>query len=118
MAEVDNTVQCECCGEETDISYERTQFLRWMLDNNHIFKGHYMQVVDKLELPDPERMEREKRKELLGKLFTLNEELRDIEDEDTIQKLKAKKKRIREQLQNNFNPELGTEQGEFDINSL
>jgi len=89
-----------------------------MLDQHHIRKGHYIQVVNELELPDPERLEREKKKELLGKLFILNEELRDIEDEDTIQKFKAKKAKIREQLQNNFNPELGSEDGELDLESI
>lgn len=115
---MDSTVECECCGEETDIRFERTRFLRWLVDNNHMFQGHYLQVVEKLDLPDPERVERARKKDLLGKLFAINDALRDIEDEEVIKKLEMKKKKMHDQLQNNFSPELGTKDGEFDLDSL
>lgn len=99
---MDHTVQCECCGEEIDISYERTRFLRWMRENNHIFNGKYLQVVDELELPDPRQEERRKRRELLGKIFVINEELQDIEDEELIEKLEMKKDKLHSQLRNGF----------------
>jgi ssDNA-binding Zn-finger/Zn-ribbon topoisomerase 1 len=115
---MDNTVECECCGKETDISFERTRFLRWLVDNNHMTKGHYIQVVDKLDLPDPNRMAKARRKDLLGKLFAINRELRHVDNEKEIEKLKMTKRRIHEKLQNNFSPGLGTKEGEFDIESL
>jgi hypothetical protein len=115
---MNNKVTCECCGQETDISYERTQFLRWLLDNNHMFKGHYIQVVNKLELPDPDRLQNKKRSEMLGKIFVINEELRDIEDEELIEKLEMKKDKLHEQLRNNFGNNHGTENTEFDVDSL
>lgn len=107
---MDHTVKCECCGEEVDISYERTRFLRWLRENNHIFNDKYRLVVKELELPDPREEERRKRQELLGKLFAINDELRTIEDEELVEKLEMKKDKIYDQLKNNFSPELGQQQ--------
>lgn len=118
MQEVDNKATCECCGEETDISFERTQFLRWLVENNHMFQGQYFQVIEKLDLPDPERMERGKRKQLIKKIFIINDELQSLEDEEAIERLEMRKEKIFDQLKNNFSPRLGTKDGEFDINSL
>ena len=114
MAKIDNSVKCECCGEETDISYERTRFLRWLVDNDHMQKGHYIQVVNKLELPDPDRKAKENRREILGKIFVIDEELPDIEDEEVIAKLEMLRNSLREELKTSFGPNQQPKSDEFD----
>jgi transposase len=99
---MEHTAHCERCKEETDISYELTRFLRNLKTGNYIQNNQYRRIVKEFDLPDPEKEAREKQQELLQKLFILNDEMEDVEDEELQEKMEMRKERIHERLRSDF----------------
>jgi len=99
---MDAEFTCPCCGEEVELDHEITRFLRWMKREDYLQNNHYLQIVEELDLPDPQRMERKKQQQLLMELFSINEALGEVDNEAREKDLEMKKEKIHNQLRNNF----------------